>query len=130
MAVNTAGTMVNTTGQAVQCGANTTAAGVKLGATAGSSGLSAGWTMLCFPVEMVKHPFKTPFRTVGKLTKTSANLVTATAKTAGSVVTSPHTTAAVANPKLLKATVSGSPQGAAAQIAVPIVADTAVRAVR
>jgi len=127
---NTGVNVASGTGQAVQCGTHVATSGVKLGATAGTSAVSVGWTLLCFPVEMVKHPFKTPFRTVGKLTKTSANLVVATAKTAGGVVTSPKTTALATNPKLVKAAATGNPHAIAAQVAVPVLADAAIRAVR
>ena len=128
--VNTGVNVASGTGQAVQCGTHVAASGVKLGATAGTSAVSAGWTLLSFPVEMVRHPFTAPFRTVGKLTKTSAHLAGATVKTAGNVVTSPKTTTLATNPKLVKAAVTGSPQSAAVQIATPVVADAAINAVR
>ena len=127
--LNTATALVNGTGQVVAGTAHVATAGARCATTAGSAGVDTAWTILSFPEEMVQHPFKTPFRTVCKLTKTSLTLAKSTVAVAGAVVTTPSVTTPATNPALVKtAAAAATLHATAAQIAAPIVADEIGRA--
>ena len=129
--LNATTALVNGTGQVVAGTAHVATAGARCATTAGSAGLDTAWTILSFPVEMLLHPFKTPFRTVGKLTKTSFTLAKSTVAVADAVVTAPSVTTPVTNPALVKTAVAAAtPHVTATRIATLVVADVLVSAAR
>jgi hypothetical protein len=128
---NSAAALVNGSGQVVAGTAHVATAGACCATTAGNAGVDTAWTILSFPGEMLLHPFKTPFRTVGKLTNTSLTLAKSTVAVAGAVVTAPSVTTPATNLALVKtAAAAATPHATAARIAAPVLADVIVSAAR
>jgi len=128
---NTATALVNGTGQVVAGTVHVATASVHCATTAGNAGVDTAWTILSFPGEMLLHPFKTPFRTVGKLTKTSLTVAKSTIAVPDAVITAPSVTTPVTNPALVKTVATAAaPHATAARIVAPVVADVLVSAVR
>lgn len=123
--------LVNGTGQVLAGTAQVATAGAHCALTTGSAGVDTAWTILSFPKEMLLHPFKTPFKTVHKLTKTSFTVAKSTVTVVGAVVTAPALTTSATNPALVKtAMAAAAPHATAAQIVAPVAATALVSATR
>ena len=128
---NPAITLLNAPGQAVAATTHVASASARCAITTGGAGVDTAWTILSFPVEMLQHPFKTLFKTVGKLTKTSFTVAKSTVTVAGAVVTAPSVTTSATNPAFVKtAAVAATPHATATQIAAPVVAAALVSTAR